>query len=75
MWRIQSLGLVFGFIIAVLSCLETSHWHDDVQNLLLHFIIEKVMSESHLLLKCFVHNQKFNAVSETRFGKRTSWMV
>lgn len=46
-----------GFIIAVQSYLETSHWRDDVQ------------------LKCFLHNQKFNTVSETRFGKRNSWMV
>ena len=64
-----------GFIIDVLSYLEGSHWHDDVQYLTLHFIIEKVVFESHLLLKCFVHNHKFNTVSETRFGKRTSWMV
>ena len=65
-----------GFIIAVLSYLETSHWHDDVQYLPLHFITEKVIFESHLLLlKCFIRNQKLNTVSETVFGNRTSWLV
>jgi hypothetical protein len=69
MWKLDAVRLVanvedsvhetscLGFIIAVPFCLETSHWHDDVQ------------------LKCFLHNQKFNTVSETRFGKRNSWMV